>query len=662
VSHLAERPLIWITDDSAVEARFTERALGNDYEFEYFPDGSIVLERLASGGKHPDLLLLDWVMPGVTGDEVCRFLRSQPQTADLPIIIVTASRIETEDVVEGLSIGANDYVARPFVPEELRARVDNAIRAKRLREVAARERNRLTVINRLGRAFVDVGPRFESVFEILAATLIDGLCDGISITIMPGLVAGTTIARHRDRSGEHLLASFAATDPCNYSFHSRKEARARMPAAYHPAIDRFGLSALTVVPFPARSPITGVVTAVRDEGGPGFEPEDIVTIETCLEYAALALEKALRFDAERAMRSELQMILEQMPISIVVLDGHGAVTHMNQMALTTMPWLRGMRHSDDIRSAISLRTLDGELVTPQNMPLARVLRGETVRGVELEVVLGDEPPRYVRSSAVPLQGASGIGAAVVAFDDITQQRLAAAEREQAIELQRYVLGIVSHDLRSPLQTLLMGCEGIKLFAGDNPKILQFVGRMESTAGRMRGIIEQLLDVVRSQLGGGIPVTHTDVELGDVVTSVIGEMSLAYPHARFEPRLGSARGRWDRDRLAQVVTNLVGNAIQHGEKQSPVWIETEMAGDHAILRVKNRTVAQLSDEQKSRIFVPFRRTKQPTGASSGLGLGLYIASEILHAHKGEISVESDSSMTTFIVRLPLQPEGPVAPRS
>lgn len=662
MSSPAERPLVWITDDSAVEAKFTERALGSDYEFEYFPDGSIVLERLASGGRQPDVLLLDWMMPGVTGDEVCRFLRSQPQTVDLPIILVTASRIETRDIVEGLSIGANDYVARPFVPEELRARVDNAIRAKRLREVAARERNRLSVINRLGRAFVDVGPRLESVFEVLASTLIDGLCDGISITIVPGLVAGRTIARHRDRGGEQLLASFTAADPCNYSFHSRKDARARMPAAYHPAIDRFGMSAMAVVAFPARSPITGVVTVVRDEGGTPFEPEDIVTIETCLEYAALALEKALRFDAERAMRSELEMILEQMPISIVVLDGNGAVTHMNQMALTTMPWLRGMRHSDDIRGAITLRTVDGELVTPENMPLTRVLRGETVRGAELEVRVGDAPARYVRSSAVPLQGASGLGAAVVAFDDITMQRLAAAEREQAIELQRYVLGIVSHDLRSPLQTLVMGCEGIKMFAADHPKILQFVSRMESTTGRMRGIIEQLLDVVRSQLGGGIPVQHTDVELGDVVTSVIGEMSLAYPNAKFEPRLDAVRGRWDRDRLAQVVSNLVGNALQHGEKQSPVWIETEAAGDHAVLRVKNRTQTQLSDEQKSRIFVPFRRTKQPTGGSSGLGLGLYIASEILHAHQGEISVESDPTMTTFIVRLPLRPEGPIAPRS
>jgi signal transduction histidine kinase len=420
------------------------------------------------------------------------------------------------------------------------------------------------------------------------------------------------------------------------------------------------MSALAVLAFPPRSPVTGVVTAVRDRGGMPFEHEDIVTIETCLEYAALALEKALRFDAERAMRSQLETILEQMPISIIVTDSSGAVTHINQTAVQFMPWLRGMRHADDAMAITKLRTLDGDDVPNEDAPLQRALRGETVRGVELEVLVEGQEPRFVRSAAVPLQGAAGIGSAIVAFDDITLERIAAVEREQAVEMQRYVLGIVSHDLRSPLQTLLMGCEGIKLVAAGNPKVLQFVARMESTAGRMKGIIEQLLDVVRSQLGGGIPVTHAEVELGDVVTSVVGEMSLAYPDARFEPRLGSVRGRWDRDRLAQVISNLIGNAIQHGEKQTPVWIETERAGEHAVLRVRNRSATPLTDEQKSRIFIPFRRTKHPTGSGSGLGLGLYIASEILRAHDGEISVESDPTTTTFTVTLPLKPHAPATP--
>jgi phosphoserine phosphatase RsbU/P len=247
-----------------------------------------------------------------------------------------------------------------------------------------------------------------------------------------------------------------------------------------------------------------------------------------------------------------------------------------------------------------------------------------------------------------------VSSAILAFDDTTAERLAAAERERAIELQRYVLGIVSHDLRSPLQTLVMGCEGIKMHAANNPQLMRYVERMVSTTNRMRGIIEQLLDVVRTQLGGGIPVTPADVDLGEVVSGVVSELAMAYPNARFEQKLDRVRGQWDRDRLAQVVSNLVGNALQHGDKQSPVWIETKLDEGDALLRVRNRSTTQLTDEQLTGIFAPFRRTKQPTGGSGGLGLGLYIASEILRAHQGAITVESDPTTTTFLVRLPLQP--------
>jgi len=130
-------PLIWIVDDSPTEAAITRRSLGNDYRFETFGDGSTVVERLASATQLPELVVLDWEMPGMTGDEVCRFLRSRPATRELPIILVTASRIDTSDIVAGLAIGANDYVPRPFAPEELRARVDAVLRTKSLADRAA---------------------------------------------------------------------------------------------------------------------------------------------------------------------------------------------------------------------------------------------------------------------------------------------------------------------------------------------------------------------------------------------------------------------------------------------------------------------------------------------------------------------------------------------
>jgi len=650
------RPLVWITDDSPGQIKLTQGALGDRYQVETFNDGSSVIERLARGTRQPDVLLLDWVMQGMNGDEVCRFLRSQPATKELPIIIVTASRVETQDVVTGLSLGADDYVPRPFANEELRARVDNVIRAKRMRESAARERRRLDLINSLGRSFVDAGPRIDAVLDVLASTLVKSLCDGCTVTTAPGTIAaGMTVARHRSRIGEHLLTAFAAADPLVQSYASANEARTSLPAPYHPAIARFGMTALAVIPFPARSPVSGVVTLMRGDGGEPFEPEDLVAVETCLESAAPAFESPRAFNADQRRRPQLELILENMPISIIVTEPTGAITHMNQETLRLAPGLRGVHAIENARELMELYKVDGSELPVDLTPLSRALSGEVVRGVELMMRLDEDETKYVRTSSVPIFDALGkVSAAILAIDDITVERQAQAEREAAVELQRYVLGIVSHDLRTPLQTLQMGCEGIRLMAAGNTKVLQFVDRMEATTRRMRGIIEQLLDVVRTQMGGGIPVEPAEVALDDVVTSVLAELAMAYPNVQFEQRLDPVRGQWDRDRLAQVVANLVGNAIQHGAKTAPVTIETEQAEGSALLRVRNQSVVPLTTEQIGSIFVPFRRTKGPTGGKGGLGLGLYIASEILRAHQGVITVDSNADTTTFTVRLPLMP--------
>lgn len=654
-SRPARRPVVWITDDSPLEAQFTQAALGPAYDYEHFSDGSIVVERLVAGGRQPDVLLLDWVMPTMGGDEVLKFLRARPATAELPVIVVTASRLETADIVQGLAIGANDYVPRPFVAEELRARVDAAIRARRLREVAERERKRLAAVGKLGRAFVEVGTRLEGVIAALVTSMVDGLCDGCAITIIPGATAAMSIARHRNARHEHVISSFAAVaDPCSYTFASDEEAKKILPPAYHPAIDKLGMSAFAVLPFPERSPIQGMVTVMRDGQSEPFEPEDLSTIETCIEYAAMAFDNGLRMEAERAMRRQLQTILEQLPTSIIVAEPGGHITHVNQSAMELLPGVHRAHTIEDIRDYAVLKRSTGEALTPEQTPLAVALRGETVRNEDLEVLLRSGQTRYIRASAVPLRDARDtVAAAVAAFDDVTSEVTAAAERARTAEFQQYVLGIVSHDLKTPIQTMLMGLDCIKLYAADNEKAMQFAQLMTTTTRRMKGIIEQILDVTRARLGGGIMVTPAETDLDNIVESVLQELALAYPSAHFERNLRRVRGTWDPERLAQVVVNLVGNAIQHGETASPVWVETAREGDEALLRIRNKSKHQLTEGQLATMFSPFKREARP--GHDGLGLGLYISSEILRAHHGKISVESDPAMTTFVVRLPLDPQ-------
>jgi PAS domain S-box-containing protein len=127
---LAQR-VVWVVDDSRLDAERARQLLSRDYQVTSYQDGSAALEQLASGSA-PHVMVLDWVMPGVTGVEVCRFLRASGQAAQkIGILLLTVHR-DTEQIVEGLSAGANDFLAKPYEDEELRARVASLVRTREL--------------------------------------------------------------------------------------------------------------------------------------------------------------------------------------------------------------------------------------------------------------------------------------------------------------------------------------------------------------------------------------------------------------------------------------------------------------------------------------------------------------------------------------------------
>ncbi len=131
-SELTRRARVWLVDDSPLEREIARRLLVEQYEVEAFSDGPPVLERLAEG-ERPDVLVLDWHMPQMSGLEVCRFLRQTYDEASLPILVLTATGGQ-DDLLDGLAAGANDFVAKTFDPAELLARVGTLARAKQLHD------------------------------------------------------------------------------------------------------------------------------------------------------------------------------------------------------------------------------------------------------------------------------------------------------------------------------------------------------------------------------------------------------------------------------------------------------------------------------------------------------------------------------------------------
>ncbi|WP_257453306.1 sensor histidine kinase [Archangium lipolyticum] len=256
---------------------------------------------------------------------------------------------------------------------------------------------------------------------------------------------------------------------------------------------------------------------------------------------------------------------------------------------------------------------------------------------------------------------------VVVLRDVTERKQAEEERRRASEFRERLLGIVSHDLRSPLQAILLQSQLLPRDVRPEP-VKRATSRISQAAERMGRMIADLLDFTRGRLGGGIPVERVPGDFLLLVREVTEELRLAHPHRRISfVATGEGQGEWDRDRLTQVVQNLVSNALKHGVEDSPVRVEAWGEGDPVVLSIHNEG-RPIPSELMPHLFDPFWRgggSGSSDRLSTGLGLGLYIVQEIVHAHGGTIHVTSNAEEgTCFTVRLPRHPsvaargQGPV----
>jgi two-component system sensor histidine kinase/response regulator len=225
------------------------------------------------------------------------------------------------------------------------------------------------------------------------------------------------------------------------------------------------------------------------------------------------------------------------------------------------------------------------------------------------------------------------------------------ERERAREMDRIkdiFLGAVGHDLRNPLSTIAMAAKLLVSHDCSESSHRSYAARVDRAATRMNQMIEDILDLTRKRFADGIPVAREPMDLGELCRSVLAELRVAHPKRELDLEVvGDLSGQWDPGRLARVVSNLVGNAVQHCEG-SAVRVRALDQGDRAALIVHNEG-APIPREFLPRLFEPFRRGET---SAEGMGLGLYIVREIVRAHGGTVQVTSNvAEGTAFTVTLP-----------
>lgn len=318
------------------------------------------------------------------------------------------------------------------------------------------------------------------------------------------------------------------------------------------------------------------------------------------------------------------------------------LTHEVGLALldVQMPEMDGFELAEIMRSSERTRSVPIIFVTAGSRDQQRVFHGYDLGAVDF--LFKPVDAHILRSK---------ISVFLELYRQRQQLREQLNERTETLRTNEMFMAILSHDLRNPLNAVLTAAELVRRVTSDE-KVLKTVSRIQSSGQRMANIIESMLDLTRARLGGGITITFEPCDLGEIARRVIAEQQPEPPHPGIEfVARGDLNGEWDAGRLAQVLSNLVGNALSHGEASDVVRVRLDgEAKDRVSIRVSNAGTMPASI--RARIFDPFSRAPERRAAEKGLGLGLYIVEQLVQAHGGTVRVEDDvDARTTFAVDLP-----------
>jgi signal transduction histidine kinase len=350
-------------------------------------------------------------------------------------------------------------------------------------------------------------------------------------------------------------------------------------------------------------------------------------------------------DDRPANRQALEAVLEPLKYPIVAVEsGEEAITYLsaNEVALIVldvqMPGLDGFQTLARIRELQRLRDIPVVFVSAVYGDAEHEARGYALGAVDY--IAKPYDPALMVAKMRSLIGLHERGEELRRnAEELARERATRAERER-------ILGIVSHDLRSPLTTIRSGADFLVAHGRLDDTETLTARRIQRNADRMARLISDLLDFTRLQ-SGPLVIRRTETDLGELVTEAVEDIQSAVVRPVDLSVETRCRASVDKDRLVQAISNLTLNAVQHSAAEARISVILREQGDIVELTVWNE--GELKTQDLALLFEPFRRGER----SNGAGLGLYITQQIARAHGGDIEVSSTAaSGTTFRVTLPV----------
>ena len=522
-----------------------------------------------------------------------------------------------------------------------------------------------------------IGERDETLQAVAVAHR-----DPAGTALMHALLAAAPV-----RVGEGISGTVAATGrPILLPRVDRSTFETPAYAPYREFFEHWMPGSVVAVPLRAQGRVLGTLSAVRGQDAPPFDADDLLLEQELAERAAVAIERSRLHEANRRARERAELMYRlaaglvdaEQPVELceTALDGmqralgatRASILTYDESGVMRFRAFRGLSEayrgaveghspwSRDVQAPVPIVVTQMES-DPALADLLPVFQAEGIRGVVFIPLVAEArligkftvcyaEPREIAPHELEMACAiaNHVAAAFARFAAIE-------ELERTVRFNDMFTGMLGHDLRNPLGAIVNAAQ-LALLRDAGPRVVKPLTRIVNAGMRMSRMIDQLLDFTRIRVGTGIPLRVATVDMLAVLRQVVEEIEAASPDWALQIRTqGDTTGVWDEDRLSQVFSNLLGNALQHGVHDRGCTVSVDGASaDH--VRVDVHNFGPIPPELLPRLFDPMIGNERRRERSRGLGLGLFISQQITLAHGGRIDVQSsDRDGTTFTIVLP-----------
>jgi PAS domain S-box-containing protein len=514
---------------------------------------------------------------------------------------------------------------------------------------------RLQILSKLGALAETM--EHDSILDAIAHLSIPELADWCLINVVEGARSPRTTLAHQDPAKAtlaHELLRLPSQLPTLRVGHAALAGNSTLivdiaevtddPELSHSEIvRRLQVRSAIVVPILVmRVPIAIATFMMTPDSGRRYGAEDLALAQEMARRAAQMIENALLHQQLRQTEARFRFALDHASISVFETDPELRFRWSYNSVL-------GLAGEQAIGQTLGVAVSREAGEVTDQLPRRVVETGEGARSAFSAIVDGRRRHFMVRYE--PLRGVGGIVGLSGATIDVTELKEAEEQLARELTFRERMMGILGHDLRNPVSAVL-GLTGLLLNGEPSDKARKQLGFIEQAARRMNEMIGTLLDFTRLRFHGSLPIALARIGLDELAGDVVAELRAAHRGREIElSTSGNLRGEWDPGRMAQLFTNLVANALTHGEKGSAVRVSLAGDEDNVVLNVSNRG-APISPALAERLFEPFKQGDvSDGGVRRGLGLGLFIVREIVRAHGGTIGVRSGDGLVTFTATFP-----------